>query len=117
MTARAADGSPVFCGDAVADPVTGLIAAGAVLDSRNRGGGELVSVAMVDALRSVMGPLPAGGTPVAAGPGVDQWTVDIGGSPVAVERAAPVSASGSAAARGLHTRLVIAELEGGAVAS
>ncbi|WP_156296336.1 CoA transferase [Mycobacterium paragordonae] len=39
-------GGPVFCGDAIADPLTGLEAARAVLDSLDRGGGELIEVAM-----------------------------------------------------------------------
>jgi hypothetical protein len=112
MIARCPDGSPVFCGDAVADPVTGLVAASAILDSRNRGGGELISVAMVDALRSVMQPLPVGSKPRADGVGVDRWTVDIGGSTVSVDPPAPVSASRPAATMGTHTRSVVAELEG-----
>lgn len=37
---------PVFCGDAIADPLTGLEAAGAVMASLARGGGELIDVAM-----------------------------------------------------------------------
>jgi hypothetical protein len=40
-----ADG-PVFCGDAIADPLTGLEAARAVGDSLRRGGGEVVEVSM-----------------------------------------------------------------------
>ena len=38
---RCADG-PVFCGDAIADPLTGLEAASAVVDSLSRGGGEVI---------------------------------------------------------------------------
>lgn len=37
---------PVFCGDAIADPLTGLEAALAVLESLGRGGGELIQVSM-----------------------------------------------------------------------
>jgi hypothetical protein len=37
---------PVFCGDAIADPLTGLEAARAVTESLGRGGGELVEVSM-----------------------------------------------------------------------
>ncbi|SPM33367.1 putative acyl-CoA transferase/carnitine dehydratase [Mycobacterium rhizamassiliense] len=37
---------PVFCGDAIADPLTGLEAAAAVLDSLGRGGGELIHLSM-----------------------------------------------------------------------
>lgn len=38
--------APEFCGDAIADPLTGLHAAAAVLDSHARGGGELIDVSM-----------------------------------------------------------------------
>ena len=37
---------PGFCGDAIADPLAGLEAARAVLDSLDRGGGELIEIAM-----------------------------------------------------------------------
>jgi crotonobetainyl-CoA:carnitine CoA-transferase CaiB-like acyl-CoA transferase len=37
---------PAFCGDAIADPLTGLHAAGAVAESVGRGGGELVEMSM-----------------------------------------------------------------------
>jgi hypothetical protein len=45
LVGTAADG-PVFCGDAIADPLTGLEAALAVAESLNRGGGELIHVSM-----------------------------------------------------------------------
>jgi CoA-transferase family III len=41
-----AAGGPVFCADAIADPLTGLEAALAVLESLSRGGGELIHVCM-----------------------------------------------------------------------
>nr|WP_046282596.1 CoA transferase [Mycobacterium sp. UM_NZ2] len=41
-----ADGGPVFCADAIADPLTGIEAAAAVADSLARGGGELITVAL-----------------------------------------------------------------------
>lgn len=37
---------PVFCGDAIADPLTGLEAARAVAESLDRGGGELIRLSM-----------------------------------------------------------------------
>jgi CoA-transferase family III len=37
---------PVFCGDAIADPLTGLEATQAVTQSLSRGGGELIEVSM-----------------------------------------------------------------------
>ena len=40
------DGDPVFCGDAIADPLTGLHAALAVAESLTRGGGELIELSM-----------------------------------------------------------------------
>jgi hypothetical protein len=45
LVGRSAEG-PVFCADAVADPLTGLHAALVVAESLGRGGGELVDVAM-----------------------------------------------------------------------
>ncbi|MFV8048127.1 CoA transferase [Mycobacterium sp. 48b] len=39
-------GAPVFRGDAIADPLTGLHAAAAVAASRERGGGELIEFSM-----------------------------------------------------------------------
>jgi hypothetical protein len=42
------DSDPVFCGDAIADPLTGLHAAVAVVESLSRGGGELIELSMAD---------------------------------------------------------------------
>jgi hypothetical protein len=42
----AGEHGPVFCGDAIADPVTGLYAAIAALDSIAAGGGHLLDCAM-----------------------------------------------------------------------
>jgi hypothetical protein len=39
-------GEPVFCGDAVADPITGLVGAVAVLRARDAGGGSLIDLSM-----------------------------------------------------------------------
>ncbi len=45
LVGQDADG-PVFIGDAIADPLSGLEAAAAVRDSLGRGGGELIDIAM-----------------------------------------------------------------------
>lgn len=45
LVVAGADG-PEFCGDAIADPLTGLHAAQAVAESLGRGGGELVEMSM-----------------------------------------------------------------------
>jgi hypothetical protein len=42
----AAPDGPVFCGDAIADPLTGLEATLAVVESLGRGGGEVIHVSM-----------------------------------------------------------------------
>ena len=43
---RAGFGGPVFCGDAIADPLTGLEATLAVVESLRRGGGEVIHMSM-----------------------------------------------------------------------
>jgi crotonobetainyl-CoA:carnitine CoA-transferase CaiB-like acyl-CoA transferase len=40
------DSDPQFCGDAIADPLTGLYAAHQVAESLRRGGGELIELSM-----------------------------------------------------------------------
>ena len=44
--------SPVFVGDAIADPLTGLEATLAVLDALGRGGGEIVEIALAEVAAS-----------------------------------------------------------------
>jgi hypothetical protein len=46
LVGAGADGGPVFCGDAIADPLSGLEAARAVGQSLSRGGGEVIDVSM-----------------------------------------------------------------------
>ena len=48
LVAWDASGAPVFCGDAIADPLTGLCAAVGVARALVRGGGVLLEVAMAD---------------------------------------------------------------------
>jgi crotonobetainyl-CoA:carnitine CoA-transferase CaiB-like acyl-CoA transferase len=48
------DGLPVFCADAIADPISGLYAALGALTSIAEGGGHLVEVAMVDAVAATL---------------------------------------------------------------
>jgi CoA-transferase family III len=58
LVGAAADG-PVFCGDAIADPLTGLDATLAVAESLGRGGGELIHVSMA-AVAATYAALPTG---------------------------------------------------------
>ncbi|HEX3842284.1 MAG TPA: CoA transferase [Acidimicrobiales bacterium] len=46
LVGKGPDGEPVFIGDAIADPVTGLFGARAVLEAAAAGGGQLIDLAM-----------------------------------------------------------------------
>jgi hypothetical protein len=80
LVGTAIDG-PVFCGDAIADPLTGLDAALAVVESLGRGGGELIHVSMaavaatyaaLPTARSASdGPAPPPQVPPASGPAAE----------------------------------------------
>lgn len=50
-----ADGSPLFCGDAIADPLTGVTAALAAMASLSLGGGHLIDLAMADVAAAFAG--------------------------------------------------------------
>lgn len=65
-----AAGDPVFCGDAIADPLTGIEATVAVRDALARGGGEVItfSLAAVAANYAAL-PLHCGGEHPASPPG------------------------------------------------
>jgi hypothetical protein len=49
LVGKDARGDPVFCGDAIADPIAGLAGALAVLRARAAGGGQLVDLALTRA--------------------------------------------------------------------
>ena len=51
-------GGPVFCGDAVADPATGMIGALAVLRARRAGGGVLIDLALSRVAAGLARPSP-----------------------------------------------------------
>jgi CoA-transferase family III len=61
LVAYGPDGAPAFCGDAIADPLTGLYAGLAALAAHAAGGGTLVDVAMAgvtaDIARPAAGPM------------------------------------------------------------
>jgi crotonobetainyl-CoA:carnitine CoA-transferase CaiB-like acyl-CoA transferase len=70
LVALDADGNPVFCGDAIADPLTGLTGALAVLEARTRGGGYLIDLAMSRAAAAAGPGSGRPGGPGSGGPGV-----------------------------------------------
>jgi len=59
LVAWAAGGTPVFCGDAIADPLSGLHAALAALAAHAAGGGWLVDVAMAGVCADLARPAAA----------------------------------------------------------
>jgi crotonobetainyl-CoA:carnitine CoA-transferase CaiB-like acyl-CoA transferase len=78
LVAYSPDGTPVFCGDAIADPLTGLYAALAALTAHAAGGGELIDVAMAGVSAHVARP-PAGRLlPHLVRPDRGGWTVSHG---------------------------------------
>ncbi len=56
-------GDPVFCGDAIADPITGMLGAAVVLSSLEQGGGELLDLSMARAASSMIDPFLWGTRP------------------------------------------------------
>ncbi len=98
--------SPLFCGDAVADPLAGLHAAWAALTAWREGGGVLLDVSLVEVTRHVLAvwPMPGGARVRAAGrsavdPSGRAWEVVVAlptAGPVGLQ---PESRSGSVGAR------------------
>ena len=102
-------GQPMFVGDALADPVAGVTAAAAALDSLANGGGILVDVALCEAAAFVAGADPVAEDDIDSVTGQDgAWRLRSGGEPLAPPGMRPVA--GHAAPMGAHTAAVLAEL-------
>ncbi|MEV0494702.1 CoA transferase [Streptomyces atratus] len=108
LLARDEQGEPVFCGDAVADPLTGLTAAALAMSEPEGGGGVLWEVAMADVVAATVHGHPSS-TAHAVRSG-DGWTVDTGGESVPVKRPAPRMPTDAAAAPGEDTGAVLRRL-------
>jgi CoA-transferase family III len=77
---------PQFCGDAIADPLTGLHAALAVAQSLSRGGGELIEMSMA-AVAATYAELPrADETRCTATPPLSEPAPQLGADDAAVEK-------------------------------
>ena len=77
--------NPVFCGDAIADPLTGLEAALAVVQSLRSGGGELIEMSMAAVAASYADLPPSGETTCAATPEVRTSASELGADNAVVD--------------------------------
>jgi crotonobetainyl-CoA:carnitine CoA-transferase CaiB-like acyl-CoA transferase len=75
LVAWTPDGMPVFCGDAIADPLTGMMAALAGLAARADGGGWLVAVAMAGVCADLARPVAGTPTEHALSADAGSWTL------------------------------------------
>jgi hypothetical protein len=83
------DGSesdPVFCGDAIADPLTGLHAALALTESLGRGGGELIELSMAAVAATYATDDRTAETPCAATPAPSDPAPELGADNAVVEQ-------------------------------
>jgi hypothetical protein len=80
------DREPVFCGDAIADPLTGLDAALSVVESLSRGGGELVELSMAAVAATYAAGDRASETRCTATPAPSEPASELGADNAAVKR-------------------------------
>src|SRR5690606_36319876 len=105
------EGRPLFCGDAIADPLTGLAAAVLAASAPCDGSGVLWDVAMADVCAASLDPNGVPGTPSTAARRCGAtWVVETGLGPVEVADPLPRPVTGTAPASGEDTAQVLAEL-------
>ncbi|MFG3294142.1 CoA transferase [Streptomyces sp. NPDC048179] len=102
------DGLPVFAGDAVADPLTGLLAAALALSEQPGGGGAVREVSMADVVTACLSVSGAGEARVVGYGG--GWLVDTGGTAYPLSAPRPRRPAAAAAASGADTADVLREL-------
>jgi hypothetical protein len=106
------DGEPVFCADAIADPLTGVVAALGAIASVASGGGHLIDVAMRDVAAAFAGSPPVDHGPHAVRQSAAGWVVECPlldrGQEVLPPRVP--EPEGSAAAMGTDTDRVLADV-------
>ncbi|MGW3445485.1 CoA transferase [Streptomyces sp. NPDC001076] len=102
-----ADGLPVFAGDAVADPLTGLLAAALALSEQPGGGGAVLDVSMADVVTACLsGPTARDARVVEHG----GWLVETGGTAYPLSAPRPRRPAAAAPASGADTATVLREL-------
>lgn len=111
VAATGDEDAPLFCGDAIADPLTGLHAAVAALAYWQRGGGALLDVSLRDVVACVLAASTEGPAEAATvrrrG---DGWEVEAGGERADVCAPRARAAEQPARALGADTRSVLREL-------
>jgi CoA transferase family III len=88
LQCRDSGGQAVFCADAIADPITGLVSALAVLRSLEQGGGQLIDVSL-SGVASWIGDEPGSAVVPIVEPEADGWIVRVGGRTVPVAESPP----------------------------
>lgn len=80
------DADPVFCGDAIADPLTGLHAALAIAESLHQGGGEVIELSMAAVAATYAADDRTAETPCTATPAPSPPAAALGADNATVER-------------------------------
>ena len=103
---------PVFCADAVADPISGIYAATAALSALAHGGGAIIDVALREAAGHVTHPDGPRRRHDVEAQGGDEcgWAMVTENGPVAVEAPRARTPAGTAAPSGTHTEAVLRDL-------
>ncbi|MFE7746344.1 CoA transferase [Nocardia sp. NPDC057455] len=107
LVAYDSTGAPVFAGDAIADPLTGITAAALAMSVPPGGGGMLWDISMTDVVAATLTPEPVPAT-LRRG---DTWYIDTRTGPVPVRDPTPRIPAGSAADSGADTARVLASLQ------
>jgi hypothetical protein len=104
-------GAPVFCGDALADPLAGLAAAELAMSAPAGGRGMLFDLAMSGVVAATLDGWPPALAPaVAARRDGTSWVLDLPAGPVPVAEPRARAAAGHVPAPGEHTAEVLGEL-------
>ena len=106
---QAASGEPLFCGDAIADPLTGLHAALAAWATHRAGGGKLLSVSLCEVLRSCIA-FDAPTSLAAARARAQHWSQVLRDADVQVALPCARATHGAVPILGADTEAVLAEL-------
>ncbi|MFV2173115.1 CoA transferase [Actinomadura sp. LOL_011] len=110
LVCREPDGTPLFCGDAIADPLTGLTAAALAASAPPGGGGVLWDVAMSDVVAGTLDGADPGPPPVTVRHG-DGWALDTAtGGLVPIAEPVRRETTGTAPESGRDTAEVLREL-------